>query len=53
MPLDTVHLRLHQSQHELAYEAIEYESPKVILQRLAKLKAEIEKGRKELEGMLK
>jgi type I restriction enzyme M protein len=38
---------------EVAYEAVEYESPKVILKRLAKLEEEIEKGRKELEGMLK
>jgi len=36
---------------EVAYEAVEYESPKVILSRLAKLELEIEKGRKE-EGML-
>lgn len=38
---------------EVAYEAVEYDSPKVILKRLAKLEAEIEKGRVELEGMLK
>lgn len=38
---------------EVAYEAVEYDSPKVILKRLAKLEEEIEKGRKELEGMLK
>ncbi len=38
---------------EVAYEAVEYDSPKVILSRLAKLEEEIEKGRKELEGMLK
>src|SRR5688572_18963886 len=35
---------------EVAYEAVEYDSPKVILKRLAKLEEEIEKGRKELEG---
>ncbi|HET6247520.1 MAG TPA: hypothetical protein VFE47_07485 [Tepidisphaeraceae bacterium] len=39
--------------NEAAYEAVEYDSPKVILSRLAKLEEEIEKGRKELEGMLK
>ena len=38
---------------EVAYEAVEYDAPKVILSRLAKLEEEIEKGRKELEGMLK
>ncbi len=38
---------------EVAYEAVEYDSPNVILKRLAKLEEEIEKGRKELEGMLK
>jgi type I restriction enzyme M protein len=38
---------------EVAYEAVEFDSPKVILSRLAKLEEEIEKGRKELEGMLK
>jgi type I restriction enzyme M protein len=38
---------------EVAYEAVEYDPPKVILQRLAKLEEEIENGRKELEGMLK
>jgi type I restriction enzyme M protein len=37
---------------EVAYEAVEYDSPKVILQRLAKLEEEIAKGRKELENML-
>ncbi|MGN6507412.1 MAG: type I restriction-modification system subunit M [Tepidisphaeraceae bacterium] len=38
---------------EVAYEAVEHEPPKVILQRLVKLEAEIAKGRMELEGMLK
>ncbi len=38
---------------EVTYEAVEYDSPKVILKRLAKLDEEIEKGRKELEGMLR
>ncbi len=38
---------------EVAYEAVEYEKPQVILARLAKLEAEIAKGREELEGMLK
>jgi type I restriction enzyme M protein len=37
---------------EVAYEAVEHDAPKVILKRLAKLEEEIEKGRKELEGML-
>jgi len=38
---------------EVAYEAVKYDSPKVILSRLAKLEEEIAVGRKELEGMLK
>lgn len=38
---------------EVEYEAVEHESPKAILERLAKLEDEIAKGRKELEGMLK
>jgi type I restriction enzyme M protein len=38
---------------EVTYEAVEYDSPKVILKRLAKLEEEIEKGRRELEEMLK
>jgi len=38
---------------EVEYEAAEYDPPKVIMKRLAKLKAEIVKGRKELEGMLR
>ncbi len=38
---------------EVVYEAVEYDPPKVILKRLAKLEAEIAKGREELEGMLK
>lgn len=37
---------------EVAYEAVDHEPPKVILQRLAKLEEEIAKGRMELEGML-
>lgn len=37
---------------EVEYEAVEHESPRVILQRLAKLEKEIAAGRKELEGML-
>jgi type I restriction enzyme M protein len=37
---------------EIVYEAVEYDPPKVILERLAKLEAEIAKGREELEGML-
>ncbi|MDY0149407.1 MAG: class I SAM-dependent DNA methyltransferase [Kiritimatiellia bacterium] len=37
---------------EVVYEAVEVDPPKVILKRLAKLEAEIEKGRKELEGLL-
>tara|TARA_R110002072_G_scaffold42064_13_gene118253 strand:- start:38693 stop:40171 length:1479 start_codon:yes stop_codon:yes gene_type:complete len=37
---------------EIVYEAVEYDPPKVILKRLAKLEEEIAKGRKELEGML-
>ena len=37
---------------EVEYEAVEYDPPKVILKRLAKLEAEIAKGREELEGLL-
>jgi type I restriction enzyme M protein len=37
---------------EIEYEAVEHESPKQILKRLAKLEEEIVKGRMELEGML-
>jgi type I restriction enzyme M protein len=36
---------------EVEYETIEYEPPKVILERLANLDNEIAEGRKELEGM--
>ena len=37
---------------EVKYEAVEFDSPKVILKRLAELEEEIAKGREELEGML-
>ena len=37
---------------EVEYEAVEYDPPKVILKRLAKLEAEIAEGRVELEGRL-
>jgi type I restriction enzyme M protein len=37
---------------EVEHEATEYDSPKVILARLAALESEISKGRQELEGML-
>ena len=37
---------------EVVYEAVEYDPPKVILKRLAKLEKEITKGREELEGLL-
>jgi type I restriction enzyme M protein len=37
---------------EIIYEAVEYDPPKEILQRLVDLEDEISKGRKELEGML-
>ena len=37
---------------EVEYEAVEYDPPKVILERLAKLEEEIVKGRAELEGLL-
>jgi type I restriction enzyme M protein len=37
---------------EVKHEATEYDPPKVILERLAALEAEIAKGRQELEGML-
>ncbi len=37
---------------EVAHEEVEHESPKVILERVAKLEAEIEKGRVELEGLI-
>ncbi|MCB2203477.1 type I restriction-modification system subunit M [bacterium] len=38
---------------EVEYEAVEHESPKQILKRLAKLEEEITKGRNELERLLK
>lgn len=38
---------------EVEYQAVEYESPKVILERLAKLEEEICRGRIELEEMLR
>jgi len=37
---------------EVEYEAVKYDPPKVILERLAELEEEIAKGREELEGML-
>lgn len=37
---------------EVEYEAVEHDSPREILQRLAKLEVEIAVGRRELEGML-
>ncbi|MDC0160554.1 type I restriction-modification system subunit M [Gemmatimonadales bacterium] len=37
---------------EIVYEEVEYDPPKVILERLVELEAEIAKGREELEGML-
>ncbi|SDB08629.1 type I restriction-modification system subunit M [Bauldia litoralis] len=37
---------------EVAHEAVEYDQPKVILERLAALEEEIAKGREELEGLL-
>jgi type I restriction enzyme M protein len=37
---------------EVEYEAVEYDSPGVILDRLATLEAEIAQGRKELQGLL-
>jgi len=40
------------SYKEVEYEAVEYDSPKVILKRLAELDEKIAKGREELEGML-
>lgn len=38
---------------EVEYEAVEHDSPQEILERLAKLEAEIAEGRKELEGLLR
>ena len=38
---------------EVEYEAVEYDPPKVILERLAGMEEEIAKGREELEGLLK
>ncbi|NKB72636.1 MAG: N-6 DNA methylase [Candidatus Latescibacteria bacterium] len=38
---------------EVEYEAVEYDPPQVILERLAKLDGEIAEGRRELEGLLK
>jgi type I restriction enzyme M protein len=37
---------------EVDYEAVEYDPPKVIMERLAELEGEIAKGRKELEELL-
>lgn len=37
---------------EVEYEAVDYDPPRVILERLAKLEEEIAEGRKELEGLL-
>ncbi|RLA03710.1 MAG: SAM-dependent DNA methyltransferase [Gammaproteobacteria bacterium] len=37
---------------EVVYEVVEYDPPKVILERLAELEAEIAKGREELVGLL-
>ena len=37
---------------EIVYEAVEYDPPQEILQRLAKIEEEIAEGRKELEGLL-
>ena len=37
---------------EVEYEAVDYDPPRVILERLAKLEEEIAAGRKELEGLL-
>ena len=37
---------------EVEYEAVEHDSPRVILERLARLEEEIAAGRKELEGLL-
>mgnify|MGYP000906393844 FL=1 len=38
---------------EVAHEEVSHRPPKVILASLAKLESEIEKGMKELEGLLK
>ena len=38
---------------ELKYEAVEYDPPRVILKRLAKIESEIAEGRLELEGKLR
>ena len=37
---------------EVVYEAVDYDPPQVILERLETLEAEIAKGREELEGLL-
>ena len=37
---------------EVVYEAVEYDPPKVILERLAELEEEIAKGREQLVGLL-
>ena len=37
---------------EVEYEAVEYEPPKVIMERLAELEEEIAKGRTKLEKLL-
>ena len=38
---------------EMEYEAAEYDPPKVLLAKLTELEGEIQRGMKELEGMLK
>ena len=38
---------------EVAYKAMEYDQPTVILERLAELENDIERGRKQLEGLLR
>jgi type I restriction enzyme M protein len=38
---------------EVEYETVEYDSPEVILERLAELEEEIAQGKRELEGLLK
>ena len=37
---------------EVEYEAVEYDPPKVILERLTRLEEEIAKGMNDLEGLL-
>ena len=61
-PVDDASLAVYLGEHcydlsinrykEVEYEAVEYDPPKVILERLAGLEEEITRGRERLEGLL-